>query len=103
MLVKPGDFLLLKRTGGNIEAIARVSSVDVLDAGRGDRLKDFIARWWTGRAEDTYLHSKPDARFGAAIRLTDVRRVNFPAARTPRNVRGAWVARFGVGNWRPYG
>lgn len=95
------DWLLLKRSGGSIEAVARAGLIDFFVADDGDRLADFVARWSDGDAARAYLRSKPMARFGAAIELAGVRRATFPLGRTPKGVRMGWVADFAVGAWRP--
>jgi hypothetical protein len=97
--VRRGDGLFLKRSGGEIEALAWIVAVD--------RFDPLDPAAFLRRADDqkaaAYIRSRSRARYGVALELADVRRVVVAPERTPRNVRMGCVNDFDPGDWQTVG
>ena len=94
--VREGDLLLLKRSGGEVEAACRAGRVQVRRGLSPGEVAD-LARRYADVASWTYFsrYLPPNNRDrpvnAAAIELLDVREASLPASETPRGVRSGWA------------
>jgi hypothetical protein len=94
-----GNGLFLKRSGGEIEALAWIIAID-----RFDPLDPAAFLRLAGDPmAAAYIRAKPRARYGVAFELAGVRRVVVAPERTPRKLRIGWVNDFGPGDWQTVG
>ena len=88
--VSAGDVLAFKRSGGAVEAVARVDSADYLDLEKIP-IADVRTRWQErlGALDDDFWAERAVARWVSLFELVDVRRVA-PLRLTKRD-RRPWV------------
>jgi hypothetical protein len=100
--VRVGDLLLLKRSGGEVEAACDVGEVRLHLGLRPEEVAELAGRY-ADMVSAPYFEryvppANPDRPVNLAmIELLNVRRASLPAEATPRGVRSGWVANFGSG------
>lgn len=92
-----GDWLYLKRVGGDVEGRASVVAIDRYADLDPARLRG-LAEEWAGRvaateAEDWYQRMKQDARHALFLTLADVQRFTLPKSALPARLpwASAWI------------
>lgn len=92
-----GDWLYLKRTGGDIEGRARVERIDCYAGLTPERLRELAERW-AGRVaasgpDDWYQRIRQDARHALFFTLVDVEPFALPKAVLPPRLpwASAWI------------
>jgi hypothetical protein len=93
----PGDWLYLKRTGGDIEGRARVQAIDAYAGLDPDGLRA-LAEQWAGRVaamepDDWYQRIKQDARYALFFTLDGVEPLRIPKTTLPARLpwASAWI------------
>lgn len=95
--IEVGDFILFKKSGGEIVCRARARAVhkfSSLTPSDVAALAELVAPL-TGAAPDSaFWLNKQCARFAVIMEFDQVERVTFPPQATPRGVLSAWVSNF---------
>jgi hypothetical protein len=97
--VREGDLLLLKRTGGQVEAACDVGEVHLYHNVTPEEVADLARRYADGASLPYFERYTPPRNQDhlanvALLALLNVRSASLPPEQTPRRVMSGWVADF---------
>jgi hypothetical protein len=100
--VREGDLLLLKRSGGEVEAACDVGTVHLHTDLTPENVYDLARTYDLGVAKPYFERYVPPNNADrpvsvGVIELLNVRSATLPHEQTPRRVRSGWVSNFDAG------
>ena len=101
--VRPGDVVLLKRVGGEVEAACDVGEARILTDLTPEQVADLAREYDLGTAKPYFGRYTPPNNTDrpvhvGVIELLNVRRTTLHPDATPRGVQSGWVAGFDPGD-----